>query len=34
MFLDKENLIERKRYIKLDIRLSNILNKYRESFHF
>ena len=32
MFLDKENLIERKRYIKLDIRLSNILNKYREKF--
>lgn len=31
-FLDKENLIEQKRYIKLDIRLSKILNRYRERF--
>lgn len=31
-FLDKENLIAEQRYIELDKRLNNILNKYREKF--
>lgn len=31
-FLDKDYIIEEQRYIKLDYRLSNILNKYRDHF--